>query len=185
MLTILEKAAKTLATNNIATLNRTHIITAALHALFHLLRYTILSSSKRTFLPYLLLTAPALALEIFLDRSSRPKYTTDSDGVQTLRTAGEDLEAKGLTEYFWDVIYWTWINLGLVILFGNRAWWLYIVVPAYSVYTAATTIGGVKGMLQGMGGAGADGAPMEVGAQSKREAKREKRGQGQRVTYGR
>jgi hypothetical protein len=43
----------------------------------------------------------------------------------------------------------------------------------------------VKGMLQGIGGAGADGATTEAGPQSKREAKREKRGQGQRVTYGR
>lgn len=180
-----KKAAKTLATNNAATLNRTHIITASLHILFHLLRYTFLSSSKRTFLPYLLLTAPALALEIFLETSSRPQYTTDSTGLSTLKTAGGDLEAKGLTEYFWDVIYWTWINLGLVILFGNRAWWLYLVVPAYSAYTAATTIGGVKGMLQGMGGAGAEGGGAGAEAQSKREAKREKRGQGQRVTYGR
>jgi hypothetical protein len=157
----------------------------SLHALFHILRYTILSSSKRTFLPYLLLTAPALALEIFLETSSRPKYTTDSTGIPLLRTAGGDLEAKGLTEYFWDVIYWTWINLSLVILFGNRAWWLYLAVPAYSVYTAATTIGGVKGMLQGLGGAGAEGETAGAGGQSKREAKREKRGQGQRVAYGR
>jgi hypothetical protein len=92
-----------------------------------------------------------------------------------------------LTDYFWDVIYWTWINLVLVILFGNQAWWLYLAVPAYSAYTAATTIGGVKGMLQDLGGAGAEGETTGagVGAQSKREAKREKRGQGQRVTYGR
>lgn len=104
-----------------------------------------------------------------------------------LKTAGGDLEAKGLTEYLWDVIYWTWINLGLVILFGNRAWWLYLAVPAYSAYTAATTIGGVKGMLQGVGGAGAEGesAGSGAGGQSKREAKREKRGHGQRVAYGR
>lgn len=104
--------------------------------------------------------------------------------MPTLRTPGGDLEAKGLTEYFWDVIYWTWIDLALVILFGNRAWWLYLVVPAYSAYTAASTIGGVKGMLQGMGGAGAEGAD-GMGAQSKRESKREKRGQEQRVVYGR
>ena len=42
-------------------------------------------------------------------------------------------------------------------------------------------------MLQGMGGAGAEGggAAAVEGSQSKREAKREKRGQGQRVAYGR
>jgi hypothetical protein len=95
-----QKAAKTLATNNTSTLNRTHIITASLQALFHLLRYTSLSSGNRTFLLYLLLTVPALALEIFLKMSSRPQYTTDSAGVLTLRTSSGDLEATGLTEYF-------------------------------------------------------------------------------------
>ena len=132
----------------------------------------------------MLLTAPALALEIFLEVSSRPQYTTDSAGVPTLKKAGSDLEEKGLTEYMWDVIYWTWINMVVVILFGNQAWWLYLVVPSYSTYAATTTIGGVKGMLQGMGGAGAD-AGDATGGQSKREAKREKKGQGQRVAYGR
>ena len=39
-------------------------------------------------------------------------------------------------------------------------------------------------MLQGMGGPGGEDVD-GTGAQSKREAKREKRGQGQRVAYGR
>lgn len=98
-----------------------------------------------------------------------------------LRKAGEDLDAKGLTEFFWDVIYWTWINLIAVILVGNTAWWLYLIVPAYAGYTAFTTARGVRGMLGGMGGGGAEGdaAPQ---AQSKRQQKMEQRG-GQKVRY--
>jgi hypothetical protein len=82
----------------------------------------------------------------------------------------------------WDIVYWSWINIGLVILFGNRAWWLYVVVPAYSIYLAATMVGGMKGMLGGMGAAGGDGAGAGSEAESKRQKKMEKRG-GQKVTY--
>ena len=77
----------------------------------------------------------------------------------------------------WDVLYWTWINLVLVLLFGNRMWWLYLVVPAYAIYAAITTASGLKGMLGGMGGAGA-----EPEAQSNRQKKMEKKG-GQKVAY--
>ncbi len=71
----------------------------------------------------------------------------------------------------------------LVILFGNRAWWLYLVVPGYSVYLAATTVGEMKGMLGGAAqGTGADGTGVAPEAESKRQKKMEKRG-GQRVAY--
>jgi hypothetical protein len=80
----------------------------------------------------------------------------------------------------WDVVYWTWINLVLVAACGDWAWWLYLVVPAYSVYAAMTTIGGLKGMLGGMGGTQADESALA--GESKRQKKIEKRG-GQRVVY--
>jgi len=81
----------------------------------------------------------------------------------------------------WDMVYWTWINIILVIVLGNRAWWLYIVVPAYAIYAAVTTANGVRGMLGGMGGAGGEG---EAEVQSNRQKKMEKRG-GQKVAYSR
>jgi hypothetical protein len=149
------------------------LISLAIHTLFVLLRFFLLA---RSLTPYLLLSAPALVLEFYLDRLGRPSYSTDG----SLRRAGEDLDAKGLTEFMWDVVYWSWINIALAILFGNRAWWLYVVVPAYSVYLAATTVGGIKGMLGGMGAA--DGAGAGAEAESKRQKKMEKRG-GQKVTY--
>ena len=79
----------------------------------------------------------------------------------------------------WDVVYWTWINLILVLLLGNRMWWLYLAVPGYAIYAAVTTASGVKSMLGGMGGAGA-----EPEAQSNRQKKMDKRG-GQKVAYQR
>lgn len=128
--------------------------------------------------PYLTLSAPALALEFWLESIARPKY--DADG--NLLKAGEDLEAEGLTEFFWDIIYWTYINLIVVIIFGNRAWWAYLAVPAYAIYAATSTARGVKNMLGGMAGGGGEAEQGTPAGQSKRQQKMEARG-GQKVRY--
>ncbi|KIW14882.1 hypothetical protein PV08_07667 [Exophiala spinifera] len=166
------KHAKNLTVRNANRLKQTHLITAAINAVFLLLRFTLRRSLslKR----YILLSLPGLMIEFYLDRSAKPTYRQDG----TMR-GGEDLGAKGLTEFMWDVLYWTWINVILVIIFGNRAWWLYLIVPAYAIYAAVTTASGLKGMLGGMAGGGAEGASAPP---SKRQAKMEKRG-GQRVAY--
>ncbi|KIX03710.1 uncharacterized protein Z518_07263 [Rhinocladiella mackenziei CBS 650.93] len=166
-----QKAAKSLAVRNTSRLKQTHLTTLAIHGLFLLLHFTLPTSLslKR----YALLSAPGLAIEFYLERLARPSYNPDG----SLRRAGDDLDAKGLTEFMWDILYWTWINLILVMVFGDRAWWLYLVVPGYAIFAAVTTASGLKGMLGGMAGAG--GAP---GAQSKRQTKMEKRG-GQRGAY--
>lgn len=157
---------------NTSRLKQTHLITLALHAVFLLLRFTLRRSLslKR----YVFLSAPALAIEFYLERLARPTFKADG----SLHRAGEDLDAKGLTEFMWDILYWTWINLLLVIVFGNRAWWFYLVVPSYAIYAAVTTASGLKSMLGGMAGAGGEAE----GPQSKRQTKMEKRG-GQRVAY--
>jgi SRP-independent targeting protein 2/TMEM208 len=80
----------------------------------------------------------------------------------------------------WDVVHWSWINVVLVVLLGDRAWWLYLLVPAYSVYAVATTVGSLKGMLGGLGGAGSEGNGSM--SQSNRQKKMEKKG-AQRVAY--
>lgn len=92
--------------------------------------------------------------------------------------------ATGLTEYMWDILYWTWGCLAAVCLFGDRAWWLWIVVPLYSVWLAYTTFMGVKSGFGGMGGGDGDGSSQAAatGGESKRQKKLEKRG-GQRMQY--
>lgn len=95
-----------------------------------------------------------------------------------MKRAGEDLEAKGLTEYMWDIVYWTYGVLVVVSLVGDYGWWLWSVIPAYSVYTAWTTYTGMRG-----GFTDAAGVPQpEAATASKRQAKMEKRG-GQKVQY--
>lgn len=158
---------------NTTRLKQTHLISFALHIVFLVLRFTFRGSLslKR----YVLLSAPGLVIEFYLDRLSRPSYNADG----SLRRAGEDLDAKGLTEFMWDILYWTWINLILVLIFGNRAWWLYLVVPSYAVYSAVTTASGIKGALGGLAGGGGEAGTEST---SKRQQKMEKRG-GQRVAY--
>lgn len=98
-----------------------------------------------------------------------------------VKRAGEDLEAKGLTEWMWDIIYWTWGNVVLATLAGDWAWWAMLIVPMYSAWLAWGVFSGARGMMGG--GAAQQQDPVAAAAgQSKRQAKMEKRG-GQRVAY--
>jgi len=92
----------------------------AVNALFLLLRALIFRSSfgRGSLIKYIIFAGPAGVIEFFFERNSRPQYAGNE-----LKSGGEDLEAKGLTEYMWDVLYWTWISTGLVALFGDRLWW--------------------------------------------------------------
>ncbi|KAK5190070.1 hypothetical protein LTR92_010051 [Exophiala xenobiotica] len=173
-----KKAAKNLTVRNAARLQQTHLITLAINSVFLLLRFTFRRSLSLK--SYVCFSLPGAIIEFYLDRVARPTYSADG----TIRNGGEDLGAEGMTEFMWDVLYWTWINVILVIILGNRAWWLYLVVPGYAIYAGVTTASGLKGMLSGMSGAGAGGGAEGEGnaSQSKRQAKMEKRG-GQRVAY--
>lgn len=175
-----QKAAKQLAVRNKAILNRTHIISLGVNAVFILLRFLLwrTHATRATVLLYALLSFPAFVIEFWFERIARPIYTANGD----LKRTGEDLEAKGLTEYLWDVLYWTWGCMALAALFGNVAWWLWVAVPLYSVWLAYTTFGNVRQGMAGLSGAAGDQAVGDGTADSNRRRKMEKRG-GQRVQY--
>ena len=69
----------------------------------------------------------------------------------------------------------------LAAFFGDKAWWLWGVIPLYSAWLAWTTFGGIRQGMAGMagqdGGTGANG-----NGTSNRQKKIEKRG-GQKVQY--
>lgn len=69
--------------------------------------------------------------------------------------------------------------MGAVCLFADRAWWLWVVVPLYSLWLGYTTVMGVKGGIPNLGREqqGSDNT-----GESKRQKKLEKRG-GQKVKY--
>ena len=138
---------------------------------------------RRKLLPFFLLALPALGIELWFERIGRPVFVEGTNGKE-LKRAGEDLDAKGLTEWMWDVVYWTWGCTVLVTLAGDWAWWLYVGVPLYSGYLAFTTYSGVRQGFGGLGSSPTEEAALGSGSgtQSKRQAKIEKRG-GQRVQY--
>jgi hypothetical protein len=82
-----------------------------------------------------------------------------------------------MTEYMWDVTYWTYGCVFFAALLGDWAWWLWAIIPAYSIYLAYTTFAGVR-----QGYTDAAGVPQPASATSKRQQKMEKRG-GQKVSY--
>jgi hypothetical protein len=174
-LTMAQKATKALAAANTSRLNQTLLLTLLAHGLYWLLRALIYRSTftRTSLLLYLFLASPQLFINFVFERQSRPIHLPDG----AIKRAGEDLDAKGLTEYMWDVTYWTYGNLVLVALLGDWAWVFWAVVPLYSGWAAWTTY---TGMRSG-GFTDAVGVP-QPGAASKRQQKMEKRG-GQRVQY--
>lgn len=173
-----QKAAKTLAAHNTAVLNRTLLLTLVIHTFFILLRCLLWRSSftKKSLALYILLCFPSFFIQFQFERIGRPTYGS-SPGE--LRKSGEDLEAKGLTEYMWDVLYWTYGCVILAAVLGDWAWWWWIVIPAYSAWLAYTTFMGAQGGMSKFAGADKAGTPQ---AGSKRQQKMEKRG-GQKVQY--
>lgn len=120
------KATKATATRNASLLRRTHLTTLALHTLYLLLRALVFrrSYTRACAVRYALLAGPALAVEwLVLERGGRPVYDAATGAVVR---AGDDLEAAGLMEFLWDVVYWTWGVVGGVAVFGEWVWWGYV-----------------------------------------------------------
>ncbi|KAF2663294.1 hypothetical protein BT63DRAFT_430481 [Microthyrium microscopicum] len=127
-----QKSAKTLASRNTSRLHQTHLTTLAVHT-FHLLTRLLLFRStltRRSIALWLLLSLPALAIEAYLDKVGRPTYIVrpdgTKDGVKELKRPGEDLEAQGVMEWAWDVVYWSWGCTGLAAVLGDWGWSIWV-----------------------------------------------------------
>lgn len=127
-LTSSQKAAKALATRNAAKLNQMLLVALAIHSTFLVLRVGLFRKSftKGSLVRYIIFSSPSWLIQFWFERMGRPVYTHSSDGTPELKRSGEDLEAKGLTEYMWDVLYWTYGCLVLVALLGDWAWWAWV-----------------------------------------------------------
>lgn len=135
-----QKAKKELAKANEKALNRLHSGTIALHLSFIFLGIWVKGRSSLT---YVLLSFPSLIAEAILEKSGRPKY----DG-QTLKSSGEDLNASGLTEYMFDIVWTTWASLVAVVVLGNWGWLLFAIVPVFGLYKGLGFLGMAKTMLR-------------------------------------
>ncbi|KAG9243081.1 hypothetical protein BJ878DRAFT_136501 [Calycina marina] len=140
-----QKAKKDRAKSNTATLNSLHIGTLTLNILFLILS---LSYLRRSLLTYAIFSIPTIICSYILETTGRPKY----DSTHTLKSAGEDLSAQGLTEYMFDVVWITWASLVAVVLAGNWGWLLWGVVPVYGAWKGYGILGMAKGMMGGAQG---------------------------------
>lgn len=147
-----QKARKDRAKSNVAALNNLHIGSLVVNGLFLLLHFVFRS---RSLLTWFILSLPSFFCQFTLEKTGRPKYDATT---QTLKSAGEDLAAPGLTEYMWDVVWVTWAASILVALLGNWAWFLWAVVPAYGAFKAYGMMGAAKQMAQ-MGATGGNAPP--------------------------
>lgn len=146
-----QKARKDRAKSNSAALNNLHIGSVIVNGVFLLLHFVF---RTRSLLLWFILSLPSFACQIALEKTGRPSY---DPATGALKSSGEDLGAAGLTEYMFDVIWVTWGAAILVALFGNWAWFLWGVVPAYGAYKAFGMLGAAKQMAQM--GANANAAP--------------------------
>lgn len=141
---------------------------------------------KHSFLAYFFLgLLPSAAIEIYFDRVGRPRFVPldnnsggGRSGAVALKHAGEDLDARGLTEFLWDVLYWVWGCMAMVVMMGDEAWWLWLGVPAYGCYAAFDVF--VK-MKRGLG-LGVDVEAEAPPVTSARQRKMEDKG-GQTLRY--
>jgi hypothetical protein len=139
------KARKDLAKANVAALQNLHIGSLVVNGAFIVLTLIFRSHSLVT---YFVLSIPAFACQYILESSGRPKYTT-LNGKSSLKSAGEDLAAPGLTEYLFDVVWVTWACLLAVLGLGDKAWWLFAIVPVFGLWKGWGLIGAARGMLGG------------------------------------
>jgi len=174
-----QKAAKSQAQRNTAIIKRLQLLSLGVHGLFILLRFLVFrsSGSRSTYLLYFLLGGPSAVIVILFQRNSSPTYAPNGD----LKKPGDDLEAKGLTEYLFDILYWTWGTIALAAIFGDRAWWAWAAIPLYSMWLAYSTFGSVRQGMAGLTGQGTESVD-DSGPSSNRQKKLEKRG-GQRMQY--
>ncbi|KAI0914440.1 DUF788 domain-containing protein [Ustulina deusta] len=137
-----QKARKDRAKANTAALKNLHIGTLIVNTFFVL--FNLLFKRRSLFL-YVILSIPSFVCEFVLESTGRPKYDPSTN---SLKTAGEDLSAPGLTEYMFDVVWVTWASVVLVAFFGNWGWLLWSVVPAYGVFKGLGVARGMPGMQQ-------------------------------------
>ncbi|KAK6457892.1 uncharacterized protein RJT20DRAFT_27328 [Scheffersomyces xylosifermentans] len=122
------QSSKKLAQANTTTLNQLHIISGVINVLTLLIVYFV--QRPKNYKPWVLFSLPSWFFQYTIEKSGRPTYHNNK-----LIRSGEDIHHEGLYEYFFDVIYVTWLLDILMVIFGtNYVWLLYLVIPGYAGY---------------------------------------------------
>ncbi|KAI0068985.1 DUF788-domain-containing protein [Artomyces pyxidatus] len=116
----------------------------------------------------------SLALSQLLYRQLVKMGTPKRDATGSLAYAGDDLNQPGMTEWFFDILYISWIAQVGTSIVGEWFWWIYAVIPIFLVYKLWGSF--ISPMLLGRSSSAAgadDAAPEET--LSKRQEKLKKR----------
>jgi hypothetical protein len=120
-------------------LDQTRLITIAVHLFYIIFRILIFRSNltRGSLIRYILFSFPALFIQFWFEKIGRPVYGSEPGD---LRKSGEDLDAQGLTEWMWDVLYWTYGCILFAAVIGDRAWWLYVRNIIRDIFLALLTV---------------------------------------------
>ncbi|QLG72884.1 hypothetical protein HG535_0D05930 [Zygotorulaspora mrakii] len=181
VVTMAGQAGKKQALSNSAALQSLYRVTVPIVILALLRSWASSGIKLGQLIKFALLHVPLIGCCYVLDKSGRPLY----DAKGKIVKEGMDLsQAGGLTEYMFDVIYLSLFGDAGQILFNTRKlWYILLVVPAYAAYKLYH----LKDQFMGNGGNGSGipkgGAAAVNEDKSKRQAKREKRGDKNKVRY--
>lgn len=131
------QSSKKLAAANEQTLYTLHMRSAVANGVLVLAH--LLLRRPANYWPTVLLTIPSLLLETSLELLGRPDRRTDATSKKPYMVrAGEEIR-EGFYEYYFDIIYITWIlNFLAVILGTNKVFYVYLAIPGYATYKIVT-----------------------------------------------
>ncbi|CCD24310.1 Snd2p NDAI_0C06510 [Naumovozyma dairenensis CBS 421] len=175
------KASKKQVQTNLKVLSNLYKIMIPI-LLLSLLR-TIFSKTNKTPIKFFVLHLPLMASVYIIEKSGRPKFGIDShSNKKVIINEGIDLSSNdgNMIEYLFDLIYLSlFADFGRIIFDTNKFWYILIACPIYVGYK----LYGLKQQFMGPSSSSSkkttkDKKPQEE-AKSKRQLKREKRGENQ------
>ncbi|EDO18851.1 hypothetical protein Kpol_1023p20 [Vanderwaltozyma polyspora DSM 70294] len=186
------KATKKQAQSNNDILNNLYKISIPIVFLAYLRMF--LSNYNNTWITLTLLHLPMFACIYILDKSGRPIYeieesTNGQKSKKKLIRQGMDLSQEGgLTEYMFDIIYLSlFSDFGKILFNTNKVWYISLtVIPiyvGYKLYGLKNQFFGNKNLNQGASSTETTNDADSNNAKSKRQLKREKRGDKVQVKY--
>lgn len=173
------KAGKKQAQSNLAVLNNLYKLVAPIVALSLLRLWLSNGLGFGHLFKFGALHAPLAGCCYVLDKSGRPQY--DSKGK--IVKEGMDLsQAGGLTEYMFDVIYLSLFgDVGQILFNTRRFWYVLAIVPIYAGYKLYNLKNQIMGSNKAPGGM--QSSEPAADEKSKRQLKREKRGDKVKTKY--
>lgn len=172
------KASKKQVQANLAALSRLYKVSLPI-VLLAALRQWFSGSSFSQWLKFAVLHLPIAGCIYVLEKSGRPTF----DAKGKIVKEGIDLDQSGgLIEYMHDLIYLSlFADLGRIVFNTGKFWYVLFLIPIYAGYK----IYGLKNQFLGPKSSNEPkGAPAaNVESKSKRQLKREKRGDKAQVRY--